>query len=107
MHCWTAYDFRDPASVITSINGPEVGALLTNLNPITFPNKDHFPGTQATIRFPLTASSWLGVVTNASKPNMDKWPKLDEQYRTLISNLVQNFTSSGVVVILDLVRQPA
>ena len=50
----------------------------------------------------MTASNWLGVVTNASKSNMDKYPKLSEQYQTMISNIVKEFTSIGAVVILDL-----
>ena len=50
----------------------------------------------------MTASSWLGKPTQASRANAAKYPHLDQQYQTLISNLVGEYTSHGIVAILDL-----
>ena len=33
---------------------------------------------------------------------MDRYPHLDQQYQTLISSLVEEYTSHGIVAILDL-----
>lgn len=60
------------------------------------------PGVKPAIRVPLTASYWLGIETETSKANMDKYKNLDEQYQNLISEMVGSFTSHGAVVILDL-----
>jgi len=54
------------------------------------------------VRIPLCASSWLGVKTNASSNNMDKYPDLSGQYQKMISALVENYTNKGIVSILDL-----
>jgi hypothetical protein len=54
------------------------------------------------VRIPMTASSWLGVETNASKGNMAKYPNLNLQYQGLIGDLVANFTAYGIATILDL-----
>ena len=40
------------------------------------------------VRIPLTASSWLGLPTNASAGNVAKYPQLGLQYQGLIRNLV-------------------
>ena len=50
----------------------------------------------------MTASYWLGVETKNVKGNMDKYPKLNEQYQTMIGKMVDVFTGIGAVVILDL-----
>jgi hypothetical protein len=60
------------------------------------------PGVKGAIRIPMTASYWLGIETNASKANFEKYPNLGGQYQTMISNMVDAFTSKGHVVILDL-----
>ena len=54
------------------------------------------------MRIPLTASNWLGVETKAAKANMAKYPKLSDQYQTMISKMIDEFTAAGAVVILDL-----
>jgi len=59
-------------------------------------------GIKPAMRIPLTASNWLGVETKAAKENMDKYPKLSEQYQTMISNMIDAFNAMGAVVILDL-----
>ena len=38
----------------------------------------------------------------ASRANAAKYPHLDQQYQTLISSLVEEYTSHGIVAILDL-----
>jgi hypothetical protein len=37
-------------------------------------------GVKPALRIPLTASYWLGVETQASKANFEKYPKLGDQY---------------------------
>jgi len=59
-------------------------------------------GIKPSLRVPMTASNWLGVETNAAKANMEKYPKLSEQYQTMIGKMVDEFTAMGAVVILDL-----
>ena len=59
-------------------------------------------GVKPALRVPMTASYWLGVVTNSSKANFDKYPELGKQYQTMISKIVEEFTGMGAVVILDL-----
>ena len=50
----------------------------------------------------MTASYWLGIETNAAKANMDKYPNLGNQYQTMIKKIVEEMTSIGAVVVLDL-----
>jgi hypothetical protein len=59
-------------------------------------------GAMPALRIPMTASNWLGVETNASKANMDKYPNLSDQYQTMIKNIVEEMTGVGAVVVLDL-----
>ena len=59
-------------------------------------------GVMGAIRIPMTASSWLGVETKAASANMKRFPNLDKQYQTMISKMVDAFTTKGHVVILDL-----
>merc|ERR1712187_1057945 len=54
------------------------------------------------VRIPLTASTWLGVETNASKANMAKYPNLNSQYQALVAEFVGHYTTYGIVTILDL-----
>ena len=58
--------------------------------------------SQAGVRIPLTASSWLGIPTNASAANAAKYPNLAAQYRRFIVGLVGLFTRYNIVVIADL-----
>ena len=53
------------------------------------------------VRMPLTASSWLGVRTEASVGNFQKYPNL-RQYQNFVSDLAERYTSNGIVTILDL-----
>lgn len=54
------------------------------------------------VRIPLTASSWLGVKTNASSGNFDRFPNLGDQYQIMITKMVEQITEAGAVAILDL-----
>ncbi len=96
MKCWATYTWPKPAEVITATNDEELGAIIGYLKDGA---KD---GVVPVVRIPLTASYWLGVETKAAKANMDKYPDLSGQYRTLIQKLVGNYTSAGVAAILDL-----
>jgi hypothetical protein len=95
MKCWATYNWPNP-SAIFSLNAVELGAIIPILKQAA--SSSVIPG----VRIPMTASSWLGVETQASKANMDKYPKLGDQYQTLIADLVKTYTSEGIVVILDL-----
>jgi len=59
-------------------------------------------GVKPAVRIPLTASYWMGVRTNAASSNMDNYPDLNAQYRTMITKMVEQFTEAGAVSILDL-----
>ena len=95
--CFCGYDWADPAAVIAETNLTEVDALVGYLKPV-----GNQPGFRGAVRIPMTASSWLNITTAASAANMGKYPDLGGQYRTLIHNLVSNYTSNGIVTILDL-----
>eukprot|EP00756_Hemistasia_phaeocysticola_P029364 Hpha_TRINITY_DN16229_c2_g11::TRINITY_DN16229_c2_g11_i1::g.14515::m.14515/K01179/E3.2.1.4; endoglucanase len=96
MRSWTEYNWGDPTNAITAINQEEVDAVTAILKPAA--NESVVPA----VRIPLCASSWLGVNTTAASGNMAKYPDLGGQYRTLVGNLVSNYTSAGIVTILDL-----
>jgi len=46
----------------------------------------------------MTASSWLGIETEASKGNMAKYPDLNKQYQDIIADLVSEYTRSAIRV---------
>lgn len=96
MKSWCTYQWGKAASVIEEPNALELGAIQGILKQAKGAN------TMPVVRIPLTASSWLGVQTAASKANMQKWPDLGQQYRTLITNLVNNYTAAGIAAIVDL-----
>jgi hypothetical protein len=93
--CWATYNWNN-ASALLSVDETQVAPLLAALMPAASAT------VQPAVRIPLTASSWLGVVTKASKANFDKYPHLDVQYQDFISALVDRYTQAGAVAILDL-----
>jgi len=95
MKCWATYNWPTP-SAIFSLNEDELGAIIPILKQAA--SSSVVPA----VRIPMTGSSWLGVETEASKANMAKYPKLGDQYQGLIAALVKQYTSEGIVVILDL-----
>eukprot|EP00054_Salpingoeca_dolichothecata_P028659 m.219347 g.219347 ORF g.219347 m.219347 type:complete len:385 (+) comp26284_c0_seq1:9474-10628(+) len=96
MVSWCTYNWNDPTHIITTVNDAQVSAILKYLTAAKTKSSIPF------VRVPLTASSWLNVKTKASSANMDKYPNLYLQYQSLVKSLVHNFTSAGVVTILDL-----
>lgn len=97
--CFAEYDWTNPAQLLSVLNQSEVGGIVRYLSQLPSSSNSSVRGA---VRIPMTASSWLNVSTKASQANMDKYPNLGLQYRGLISALVQNYTSHGIVVILDL-----
>jgi len=96
MKCFAQYDWPHANKIIETPNTAVVSAMIGLMkNPKT-------ANTMPVIRMPLTASSYLGVKTSASSNNMNRFPNLGAQYQTLVKNLVELYTSKGVVVILDL-----
>ena len=96
MKCWASYAWNDQSNIITNLDMNTVNAVKGYFEEL----KD--TGVKPALRVPITASNWLGVVTQNSKANMDKYPKLSEQYQTMISKMVDEFTGIDAVVILDL-----
>jgi len=86
--CFCAYDWTNLSQVIVMPNPYAIGAILGYM---AAPK-----GVVGAVRLPLTASYWLDVNLPST------YPHIGAQYRALISNVVGNFTSAGVVVILDL-----
>eukprot|EP00051_Salpingoeca_urceolata_P011188 m.138240 g.138240 ORF g.138240 m.138240 type:complete len:423 (-) comp17021_c0_seq1:8-1276(-) len=124
MECWANNNFGNPANVITKTNDEQVAAITTVLATATQrdqSNKRHkhrrqqhrpqlsgpkaataSPRIMPVVRIPMTASYWLNVSTNASAANRARFPNLSSQYQTLITKLVANYTSRGIITILDL-----
>ena len=96
LKCWASYDWNDYSNIITNLDMKTVNAVKGYFEEI----KD--TGLKPALRVPVTASYWLGIETKAAKANMDKYPKLSEQYQTMISKMVTEFTGMGAVVIIDL-----
>ena len=96
MKCWASYTWNDPSTIIENLDTKTLDAVKGYFEQIKN------AGVKPAIRVPMTASNWLGVVTNASKANMDKYPNLSKQYQTMISKIVEELTAIGAVVILDL-----
>jgi hypothetical protein len=96
MKCFVEYEFDQPAQVLSKLDPAQIGALVTILRQVATDT------TIPAVRIPMTASSWLGLHTNASAANMAKYPDLSAQYRRFIANLVTQYTGHGIVAILDL-----
>lgn len=95
MKCWVNYDFSKPDALMT-LNVAQLYPLIDYLRVIASDS------TMPVVRIPMTASSWLGIQTNASKGNMAKYPKLNVQYQNLIADFVTQYSKYGIVTILDL-----
>ena len=96
LKCWPEYNWSDYSNIITGLDIDQVSHVKFYFAKITA------DGIKPMLRVPMTASNWLGVETNAAKDNMAKYPNLSEQYQTMISKIVDEFTGMGAVVILDL-----
>ena len=96
MECWASYQWNDKAHLIETLDSAQTDAFTDVLTQAAT------DGVMPIVRIPLCASSWLGVKTNASSNNMDKYPDLSGQYQKMISALVENYTNKGIVSILDL-----
>jgi len=95
MKCFVDYNFANPAAVM-KVNVKQLYPLIDILRVVASDS------VSPAVRIPLTASSWLGIETASSKPNMDKYPNLNKQYQSFISDLVHEYTTYGIVTILDL-----
>lgn len=95
MKCWVTYDFAKPDAVL-KLDVALIYPLIDYLRAIASDS------VVPVVRIPLTASTWLGVETNASKANMAKYPKFNVQYQDLIADFVKEYSTYGIVVILDL-----
>ena len=95
MKCFTDYQWATPGKLL-QVNTTALTPFLSILTEVK--SDSVFPA----VRIPMTASSWLGVTTKNSAANMGKYPDLGGQYRYFISQLVSEYTSRGIVVILDL-----
>lgn len=96
MECWAAYDMKNPSAVLAKLDFNQVNAIISVLKAVA--SDDVTPA----VRIPMTASSWLGKPTQASRANAAKYPHLDKQYQGLITALVSQYTAHGIVSILDL-----
>jgi len=95
MHCFVKYNWQN-SSDIFKVDTSQVYPIIDNLMAIASDS------VVPAVRIPLTASSWLGVNTSASAGNREKYPNLGQQYQGFISDLVDTYTSYGIVTILDL-----
>jgi len=95
MHCWIKYNWQDPSDIL-KIDTSQLYPFIDTLTQVA--SDSVLPG----VRIPLTASSWLGVNTSASAENLGKYPNLNLQYQGFIADLVKEYTSRGIVTILDL-----
>merc|ERR1719410_2240081 len=95
MHCWVKYNWQDSSDIL-KVDTSQLYPLIDILTQVS--SNSVVPG----VRIPLTASSWLGVNTSASVENVGKYPNLHLQYRGFVANLVKEYTSRGIVAILDL-----
>jgi hypothetical protein len=95
MKCFVKYNWPNPSAVMPLDKGqlyPIIDYMLEVTEESVMP----------TVRIPLTASSWLGVNTSASAGNLAKYPDLNIQYQDLIGEMVDLYSSYGIVTILDL-----
>lgn len=95
MQCFVKYNWPDPSNVMP-LDKSQLNPIIDLLLEVT--DESVVP----TVRIPMTASSWLGVNTTASKENLAKYPLLHKQYQGLISEMVDYYSSYGIVTILDL-----
>lgn len=95
MKCWVKYDWNKPDALM-ELDGAMLYPLVDYLRVIASDS------VVPVVRIPLTASTWLGVETKASKANLQKYPKFNLQYQDLISSFVSNYSTYGIVTILDL-----
>merc|ERR1719262_1374437 len=95
MQCFVKYNWPD-ASNVMPLDTPQLNPIIDYLLQVT--DESVVP----TVRIPLTASSWLGVNTSASSGNLAKYPELHKQYQGIISDMVNLYSSYGIVTILDL-----
>lgn len=94
--CFAQANWDDPSNVITELDLTQVDSMINYLTQVTA------KGVKPAIRIPLTASYWLGVSTENSAKNFETYPNLGEQYRTMITKMVNAFTEEGIVAIVDL-----
>jgi hypothetical protein len=95
MHCFVKYNWPDPSNVIP-LDKSQLNPIIDYMLQVT--DESVVPA----VRIPLTASSWLGVNTSASAGNLAKYPELNVQYQNLIGEMVDYYSSYGIVSILDL-----
>jgi hypothetical protein len=95
MKCFVKYNWPDPSNVMPLDKG-QLNPIIDYLLQVT--DESVVPA----VRIPLTASSWLGVNTSASAGNLAKYPELNKQYQSLISDMVDYYSTYGIVSILDL-----
>ena len=98
MACWAEYNWANTSDIL-KIDLSMVYELVDVLLPLA---QDPGSSVVPAVRIPTTASSWLGLRTNASSGNMEKYPGLDRQYREFIMDLVSVFTDYSIVAIVDL-----
>lgn len=95
MQCFVKYNWPDPSNVMP-LDKSQLNPIIDLLLEVT--DESVVP----TVRIPMTASSWLGVNTSSSAENLAKYPLLHKQYQGLISEMVDYYSSYGIVTILDL-----
>lgn len=95
MHCWVKYNWQDSSDIL-KIDTTQLFPIIDTLAEVASDS------VVPAVRIPLTASSWLGVNTSASSENMNKYPNLHLQYQGFVADLVKEYTTRGIVAILDL-----
>ena len=86
--CFCTYDWSNHSQIISQPDNAILQAMLGYLT-----QKE---GVLPVVRVPLTAAYWLNVNVPST------YPDLGGQYRTLISRIVEFWTTNNVAVILDL-----
>merc|ERR1719453_1076660 len=95
MKCFVKYNWPNPSDVMP-LDAGQLYPIIDYMLQVT--DESVVPA----VRIPLTASSWLGVNTSASAENLAKYPELNVQYKNLIADMVDLYSSYGIVSILDL-----
>lgn len=95
MKCWVQYDWAKPDALM-KLNVVQLYPLIDYLRVIASDS------VVPAVRIPMTASTWLGVETKASKNNLDKYPNFNVQYQDLVADFVKEYSTHGIVTILDL-----
>jgi hypothetical protein len=96
MPCWVQYNYPQPAALLATLDPRQINAIVGLLTAVASSS------VVPSVRIPMTASSWLGKPTQSSRGNAAKYPHLDKQYQGLIQALVEQYSSHGIVAILDL-----